>query len=326
MDAPQQAQPTDLLPGARGTGSSAFALMRCLVAAILLFAAVQKWRELAAMPPSQWYAVGRVPLLLTQIGGEALLAIWLASGLRPRLAWVVTALAFTGFLIISLWKTARGEVSCGCFGRLVVHPGYTAGLDAAILAGWYGVRRHAWRQQGHGMSAYWIAGMLSLVVGGTLTAVWLNRPVFANLSNAAQLPAAGDVVYFDASDWVGKPMPLRVHIDIGDRLSRGRWILVLHNSQCRRCRQVVPEYRQLAAQWTGRSNAPGIALVDVVPDASQADSEAPGRTSVLLGHITSSQKWFIITPAVLALENGTVLAVNSEESAAQWAASVFKAP
>jgi hypothetical protein len=186
------------------------------------------------------------------------------------------------------------------------------------------VRKQAWCHRGSSICGCWIAGVLAIVAGVAMTAVWMNRPAFAKPNDAGQLPAAGRIVYFDAFDWVGKPLPLLGQIDIGDRLSKGRWIIVIHNSQCRRCRQVVPEYEQLATQWKGQPNVPGIALVDVVLAAPPADDDPAVRATALRGRVVSQREWFIITPAVLAVENGMVKAVNDEEPAAQWVASVFK--
>jgi len=80
---------------------------------------------------------------------------------------------------------------------------------------------------------------------------------------------------------------------------------------------------QLAAQWQGRPNVPGIALIDVSP-AARSPENAAVQPPALKGRVLSERQWFIITPTVVAIEEGKVVAVNdTDEDAAQWVARVF---
>ncbi len=73
---------------------------------------------------------------------EALLGLWLMTGLYVRAArWI--ALSFFGVLAsVSLYLAFLGESSCGCFGRVQVNPWFSFAIDvSAILALW------RWRAQ-----------------------------------------------------------------------------------------------------------------------------------------------------------------------------------
>jgi hypothetical protein len=224
---------------------------------------------------------------------------------------------------VSIWKAVRGDVSCGCFGRVMVHPWYTAGLDAAVIAALCLTCRAFWRQSTSSISGRWFAGAVGILAAAAFVGVWKARPTFATLGATGELPAGDRVVCFDPVDWVGKALPLLSHIDIGDRLSKGRWVLVMHNPQCHRCRDVVPECAELASDWNGRPHVPGIAVVDVLPGGAPGRMTESGHASVVLGHLETKREWFIVTPAILAVENGKVVAVNDDEPLPDWALRVF---
>ena len=63
------------------------------------------------------------------VGGKARGAAWAAGVLWAALA------VFVAFLGWNLWAALRGADSCGCFGAVAVHPGVTAAIDAAAIAG-----------------------------------------------------------------------------------------------------------------------------------------------------------------------------------------------
>jgi hypothetical protein len=66
--------------------------------------------------------------LLVQLPLELSLGIWLISGLFRRVAWLVSTLAFLGFIGVTLYKGLLGDESCGCFGQIHVSPWMTLGL------------------------------------------------------------------------------------------------------------------------------------------------------------------------------------------------------
>ena len=96
--------------------------VRLLAACLLLSAVAAKlfW-------PLPWDA-REDPLLavpwvrVVVIQAEFWLGVWLASGVRPRSSSQTAAAFFLLLASVALWKTLRGESSCGCFGPLQIPP------------------------------------------------------------------------------------------------------------------------------------------------------------------------------------------------------------
>jgi len=63
---------------------------------------------------------------------ELLLALWLLSGSAARLARAAAMVFFIVVAAVSLRMALEGQSSCGCFGRVVVHPWVTFGIDSVI--------------------------------------------------------------------------------------------------------------------------------------------------------------------------------------------------
>jgi hypothetical protein len=76
---------------------------------------------------------------MAAIEAEALLGLWLLTGVFPQLLWIAAFLGFTFLAGASLLLGIDGQPSCGCFGaKLPVNPWYTFGGDLAVLAAlWY---------------------------------------------------------------------------------------------------------------------------------------------------------------------------------------------
>ncbi len=93
--------------------------------AILIIASVLKCHQLLTEPilstgfwESWLFTVIQIPL-------ELGLGIWLVSGLFRKAGWLLSVLAFAGFIGITLHKVWSGAASCGCFGRVPVPPWIT---------------------------------------------------------------------------------------------------------------------------------------------------------------------------------------------------------
>jgi hypothetical protein len=65
---------------------------------------------------------------------EAVLGLWLVSGIYPRVSRQV-AIVFFGLLAsASLYLALAGQASCGCFGRIHINPWITFALDVGAVA------------------------------------------------------------------------------------------------------------------------------------------------------------------------------------------------
>jgi len=92
---------------------------------------------------------------------EALLGLWLLSGIAPAWSWLCS----TGFLSILAYLSARlgflGQASCGCFGRIVVSPWWALAIDVACLAALFVWRPRAlWAGIRAGLAATGVAAVI----------------------------------------------------------------------------------------------------------------------------------------------------------------------
>lgn len=112
-----------------------YALVARLLAAVLLLAAGLKIIGLRSEPVAAAGIFSTPEFQVALVEIEIVLAIWLWSGVRPVLSWLVALVTFTGFAAASFYLAWIGQSSCGCFGSLHVNPWFTLTLDSAILIG-----------------------------------------------------------------------------------------------------------------------------------------------------------------------------------------------
>lgn len=186
-----------------------------------------------------------------------------------------------------------------------IDPRGTAAIDlVAILALWRWRRAEpagrAVGERSHRVAAVLLVFVLIGVPGGiVLAARW------------PEMDVEGPRVWLKPEEWVGRRCPLLPYTDIGEELSRGRWLVVLYHHDCPRCREVVPLYEERARAAASNPAAPRIAFVAVPPHGTPLWQFAP-HSSVLHGRLTESKEWYVATPAVLRLRDGVVQAETAQ--------------
>jgi hypothetical protein len=288
---------------ARAGRAAPYDAVRIALALLLLTAAGLKGYQLATEPvlgggllESRWFLIAVVEF-------EILFGLWLLSGLAPGWTWRAAVLCFGAFAAVSAYKGVAGEASCGCFGRVAVNPWYTFALDCAALALLAAFRPRSiprpascrWRLPA------WACAALMAGVG---------VPAFLALGSYPAASIAGDglvesgrVVVLMPEAWKGKRFPLFEHIDVGDRLSTGRWVVVLYHLGCPKCRELIEEYRQLPRE--SGANLP-VAFVEVPePRPGREHTPLDGLPS-LQGQLIGSAEWFVPTPTIVLLQDGVV--------------------
>ena len=110
-----------------------WAVLRFVIAAILLTAAVMKTYQLATelslgegLLHARWFNI-----LVVEF--ELFFGIWLIVGMLPKLSWLATIGCFSVFALVSLYKALSGEASCGCFGVMAVNPWITTVFDVGVI-------------------------------------------------------------------------------------------------------------------------------------------------------------------------------------------------
>ncbi len=115
-------------------GSGSYAFLSRILGVLLLVAAGLKVDGLAVDPLAQDSFLSSPRLQIATIQAEILLGLWLLSGWSARASWVAALVFFGALGGTSLYLALVGQASCGCFGRVLVSPWWSFGLDAAVLA------------------------------------------------------------------------------------------------------------------------------------------------------------------------------------------------
>jgi hypothetical protein len=112
--------------------------------------------------------------------------------------------------------------------------------------------------------------------------------------------AEEDWLLLEPDTWSGKPFWLADHIDIGDRLKQGEWLVVLYHHDCSVCARAIRDLEQRA-----RGGQRGqVALIEVPP--LQAQPDLP-RAGFVYGRLDSDgPQWFVTTPVMIHLTEGVV--------------------
>jgi len=75
-------------------------------------------------------------------------------------------------------------------------------------------------------------------------------PILA-LNEPAVVTSSYEVL--EPETWVGKKLPILQHIDIGEKLSRGNWLILLYHHDCPDCAKAIakPNTSKWPAIWPG---------------------------------------------------------------------------
>jgi hypothetical protein len=267
--------------------------------------------SLAPLPSSLAPLLHSRPFLIGIVEFELLLGLLLLSGILPRLTYASSVLCFGGFALVSLYKAISGYASCGCFGRVPVNPWYTFALDAAAV-----VALLRWRPRGpsriHVPAFARSAAVLAvwLLVGTPVALATWSRPA-ATLTDLGEVLAGGRIVILKPETWVGKQFPLLDYVDIGDRLRRGKWIVLVYHHDCPRCREAMAESRKAVGSAVFGSDRSQVAWIEMPPYADVPDGDLAAEGRLVFGRLNVAKEWFASTPVEIVLSDGAVRRVKS---------------
>ena len=290
---------------ARGFRLAGYDVVRVLLGLLLLTAAAFKGFELATEPVANSGLLTSRWLLVIVVEFEFLFGLWLLAGLRPRLTRVAAIVVFTAFGAVAAYKGVTGEASCGCFGKVPVNPWYTLILDVAAICALLASRpmsqapRHAALQR-FGWPVVAVIAVLVGVPGGYVMSIY--EP--AALADDGVIIGPGNLVILQPEKWVGKQFPLFEHIDVGDTLSKGKWIVLLHHDGCPDCVEAVPRYRRMSHELRAGDTDLAVALIAIPPVRHSATGLRPNKDRPLRGALADVREWLVTTPTVALLEDG----------------------
>ncbi len=282
-----------------------------VLGAVLLAAAAFKTHQLTSGPmpenslfTSRWFLIGLGEF-------ELALGLWLLSGAYPKQARIMALVTFASFGVVSLYQAFSGESSCGCFGKASVSPRHTLLLDsAAVVALWFwhsegarGISTDKERNVSSHSFRLTASGFIFLMIGIPV-AVAMSRYTPAFLTNEGEIVGDNSTVVLEPETWVGKRFPLLKHINIGEQLAKGKWLVMLYHHNCPRCREAITRLRGQARQVQEN-----VALIELSPyEAPQLTASPVLARSWRHGRVKGEGQWFVETPLFIELEDGGVAA------------------
>lgn len=310
----------DTHPGRSMNRDKGFGILRVVLAALLLGAAMLKAHQLATEPVAEHDILSFRWSLMMQVEFEIFFGFLLLSGLFKRLTWGLAAGCFTVFCGVTLHKALAGEASCGCFGTIDVNPWYTLALDSACLLALLVFRPSLKAGPAISMQRQRALAVLLLTVGAGLpAAIAMASYQPATLSADGEIIGDDHFVVLQPESWLGKRLPLFKHIDTKADLSKGSWTVVLYHHDCPNCRKEVP---QLAAKHSNDKSL--LAMIEMPPYAEDGKGILADDGKCSRGRLSSAREWFVATPTILQLHDGVVTSVKEGPSQTKEAAAMAR--
>lgn len=225
---------------------------------------------------------------------EVCLAFWLLTGaaaLWARRAAIALLTLFVGF---AGWSLLKGESDCGCFGALRVHPGWTLGLDAVLLAGFLFSTRTAPAPSQWSWQGLFRAAMLTITIPAAVLSLPLNRHASANF------------VVLDAKSLIGQRLPLINYIDdpeAREDIARGEKTAVIFSRGCETCRA----YLQSLETQQPRLADDNVQLIDI-----GSDDTPPFDSRFRTLRLREAVEYVSDVPLRLHLDDGIVESVEQQ--------------
>jgi hypothetical protein len=135
-----------------------------------------------------------------------------------------------------------------------------------------------------------------------------SAPLLA-LNKPAVVTSSYEVL--EPETWVGRKLPILEHIDIAEKLSRDKWLILLYQHDCPDCIKAIAKYEQMARDLAGNEDFLQIALIELPPYGRAPISP---QTPCALGRLPETKEWFVTTPAVALLTDGSVISAWEEKA------------
>lgn len=227
---------------------------------------------------------------------EILLALWLMSGIRSAWSLRTVAVLFAAFSVFTLRKVALGDPGCGCFGSWSLSPKVTYWIDVTAVAGAAAALRPGRR------------GILPATI---LLASLLPFAVALHVAPTAKRGNQGVM---------GQPWPSPGEVDCPADLSRGRWIVLIHDPSCARCRSRAAVLVGKADSWASGGKGVRVALLEV---DSPADGEAIVASPAVIRGSLLRGDLYQHAPLLLLLEEGRLRGMHAGWDEVDWSATPY---
>ncbi len=251
-------------------------------------------------------------LLHTLIGLEFLAVAVMV--LLARLARPMALFMLSSFCLILIGELYRSATSCGCFGKINIHPGVVLAIDGTLLV-LVALFKPATPER-PAPRALLVAAVVAIAGGFTLSFAMMQRAATVANPPAADClappPRIPDPNFWYVKDgelerWIGLCWN---QIDLfqllgqyPDDIARGRRHVVFYRRDCEHCQEMFDTY------FTGA--LPDSVVAYRIP--SEALWELPQTVRVALLDLPEKPELIIETPLVITLEDGKVVCAAEGE-------------
>ena len=283
-----------------------------LLGVLLLAAAMLKGRQLLVEPSISNSIWPYRPFQILTVELELAIGIWLLSGLFKKAAWIITVLCFSFFTLVSIYKAITGADSCGCFGPVSVNPWVTLfAIDSPALVALVIFKPGNEKFFAPLPSFFRFAGIAFfglLILVTSTAALAFNEP--------AKITSSYEVL--GPETWMGKPLPVLQYIDIGEKLAKGKWLLIFYRHDCQACKEEFQKYEQSASELARIPTGPHVAFVEMPPYAGPGENFLSSKTLYTVAKLSDTKDWFIQTPQIVTIEDGRVIKASQSQNAEKF--------
>lgn len=278
-------------PKSAGQSYFGFGLVRILLATLLIVAAYLKADNLLSGPAPQW---SEFLLVLFELS----LAGVLLSSVRSNIAWWMATSCFGGFACVAFYKMLVGEQSCGCFGAVSTSPWVALTIDLLALAALILTGHSRMSDSDHRKPSLAAARFPSL------RAIGMACILIVTLKAGWTMAADRSTRTIDPHQWISVRLPLLDSIDIGNRLAKGEWLVVLHRPGCGDCEELIEQIDDLQSKEKPESNTQ-IAIISM-GESTLAEPKVHASVTLVLGALSVSGESWIPTPLIAQIRDGLV--------------------
>ena len=290
----------------RSRGDALWTVMRFIIAFILLYAAFEKAKQLGrgTLPVSN--SLLDSPLVnFFAVLFESAFAVWTLAGLAAVITRGAAFTLFAAFAGISLSKALTGAESCGCFGAREVNPYITFAMDAVIAATTlvsliFRDKSKSVREELKIERKTKLVLLCCALAAGVYGAIVFTTDPNGNeniLTSVDQDFTPGSTIVLEPDRWLDEYCPLLEYCSQKERLSKGRWFVMLHRVDCKTCQATFPTILKDA-------QARGVPLAMIDVDAS--DEQKTDEGVELYDKLAPQYAWFVETPRVFVINDGVV--------------------
>jgi len=286
---------------------SANKIVTAVAGLVLIIASALKIEQLLTVPIISTGFWESWEFFLIQIPLELGLGIWLLCGLFKKAAWLAAVISFALFIAVTLQKALAGYESCGCFGRVDVNPWITlTAVDVSLFLGllifrpiglkllpppWPSAKRFF----GVAIPTFIILAVIELILA-------FNKPPDETSKYIVVRPENQTSSKQTSEEW-----PMLEHIDIADSLTSGIVVVLLYHLDCPGCKEAIELYDRTSRELAGSEDAIRFAFIEIPPYTSEQNGLIPPDTPCLAGRLDTGREWYITSPFVVVLVDGSLV-------------------